>query len=298
MLATLKNAARPFYAGIGNMAAVYACTGIKNSRNEMVRCCARGLDELLTNSFTETGKSWINRIEDRRATLLQDDARLAFLDFGAGSNREGATKERAVKTIAGASKPRFLASILYKIIRHIGPKTCVEMGSCVGLSAAYQSAALTLNTQMLKTRKGSKYDWEHGHLVSIEGDPQTADIARETLRTLNIENAEIVTGSFDKQLEGVLKKMAPVEYLFNDGHHDGDAVLRYFETAYQYMADQSIIVFDDIDWSESMADAWRQITIDRRIFCTINLGGIGVAFIDRSANYREAYRMRIFNPRN
>ena len=44
-----------------------------------------------------------------------------------------------------------------------------------------------------------------------------------------------------------------------DGHHDEQATIAYFEKFIPYLSKNSIIVFDDISWSDGMRRAWNTI---------------------------------------
>lgn len=160
--------------------------------------------------------------------------------------------------------------MLFRMIRHLRPVSCLELGTCVGISASYQASALKLN--------GS------GQLITLEGSPEIAKLARETLAQLELTNATVVTGPFYQTLPGALESAAPIDFLFNDGHHDHDALLAYFTQALPHLAKEAVIVFDDISWSSGMRQAWREIEDDSRVAATVDLGIIGIALIseDRS----------------
>ena len=118
------------------------------------------------------------------------------------------------------------------------PKSLLELGTCVGISAAYQGSACQIN--------------QSGALMTIEGSPALANIAKQTLQSLEIFNTEVVIGPFHSTLETVLKSLAPVDFFFNDGHHDGDAVIEYWRLTLPYFADEAVVIFDDISWSPGM----------------------------------------------
>jgi predicted O-methyltransferase YrrM len=51
----------------------------------------------------------------------------------------------AAKMGTGSSKSRNWALLLYHLLRRFRPTSCVELGTCLGLSGAYQAAALKSN---------------------------------------------------------------------------------------------------------------------------------------------------------
>jgi predicted O-methyltransferase YrrM len=190
---------------------------------------------------------------------------------------EGVRSTVQVADIATASKPAFWALVLFKIIRKLSPRSCVELGSCVGISAAYQASALRLNGQ--------------GTLVTLEGSPEIAAIARETLEGFDLGNASVVTGPFHRTLREVLERAGAVDFFFNDGHHDHDAVMRYFNEAMPHLADGAVMVFDDISWSAGMRRAWAEIEDDDRVAASIDLHTVGMALLRKDAAAKVKFRI-------
>lgn len=81
------------------------------------------------------------------------------------------------------------------------------------------------------------------------------------------------------------------DFFFNDGHHDHDAVIRYFNQVIPYLSDAAVIVFDDISWSRGMRKAWTEIENDERISASIDLHTIGIALIDNAMNTKERFKI-------
>lgn len=236
------------------------------------------LQETLDDKLSADEENAIARIEQRRSALLRSDASISVIDYGAGpssSNRtraemeQGVTVTVSITDTATASKSRFWATILFKIVRKLEPQSCLELGTCVGISASYQAAALKLNGK--------------GTLVTLEGAPEVAKLAEETFATLQIENATIITGPFHKTLAGAMQASKPLDYFFNDGHHDHDAVIRYFNESIPYLTENAVIIFDDISWSKGMRKAWEAIENDARVWASIDLDSIGIALLRKVA---------------
>ena len=144
--------------------------------------------ETLCNSFSDEERKLIDSIESRRESLLRAEGDLEFIDYGAGAGNLSRTQDEmdvgvrssaSISHICSFSKPPFWASILFKLVRNLRPTKCVELGSCVGISGAYQSAALKLNNV--------------GELISLEGSPDIANIASETFSKLELQEVASVT---------------------------------------------------------------------------------------------------------
>lgn len=264
---------------------------LTNSNILQINAVGNALKELLSNTFSENEKKAIIQIEQRRKQLLETDDLIEVVDYGAGNKNSIRDKEdqfrgvvfnKKVSEICNASKPPFWAMFLFKLVKHLKPSTCVELGTCVGISAAYQTSALELN--------------EKGHLFTLEGATQIADVAKHTLANLKLARATVVTGPFHQTLIDVLSNNKPIDYFFNDGHHDHDAVLAYLDQSAPFLAENAVIVFDDIAWSKGMSDAWQSIQNDQRVRASVDLGVIGIAVFNtkKSANeHSQNYKIVI-----
>lgn len=203
---------------------------------------SKALNDVLDNNLNEEEHGWITKIEDQRRHYLSTNKVIEVLDFGAGkadSNRTeeamygGISTEVSVNNICLASKPYFWSLLLFKLVRHFKPKLCVELGTCLGISASYQSAALTLNS--------------FGKLITIEGSPSLSKISAQTFSDLGLEKVDVLTGRFEDQLHQVLTNNEVVDFVFIDGHHDKDATIHYFERFLPFLKSDAVIVFDDIN---------------------------------------------------
>jgi len=190
---------------------------------------------------------------------------------------KGVRSTAVVGKVSQWSKPAFWALVLFKLVRKLEPNSSLELGTCVGISAAYLSAALQLNGK--------------GRLLSLEGSPAIAEIARETLRDMKFENSSVITGPFYETLKASMESAKPIDFFFNDGHHDHDAVIQYFNESLPNLADQSVVVFDDISWNPGMRKAWVEIENHPQVSATIDLETIGIALISRHPARKEKFRM-------
>jgi len=250
------------------------------SRDPYLQLFASSAQAALSGALTSEEKAWTARIERLRAELESSTQKVTRTDFGAGlrtaqagangsSQRpdagDGAVIEDEVQRIARfSSKSGIWALFLFKLIRELRPVRCVEMGTALGLSGAFQAAALALNGR--------------GTLTSLEGSAELAAIARRNWEGLGLQGTNVVVGKFSDTLSSVLAAQGgPVDYVFVDGHHDENATLDYFEQLVPHLASPACLVFDDIAWSDGMQRAWRTIANDRRIQVSVDFGMMGVA---------------------
>ncbi|TPG67499.1 O-methyltransferase [Hymenobacter nivis] len=218
-------------------------------------------------------------IEARRQALLNSPDSLTVTDFGAGSH-SGTGQVRRVAAIARtAAKPPHLAQLLFRLVNHFRPTTVLDLGTSLGLTTAYLAAA----------------DSRH-RVVTFEGCPRVAAVARETFTALQLANVALVEGNLDATLEPALGDLgAPVDFVFFDGNHRREPTLRYFEQCLAHAHEDSVFVFDDIHWSEEMEEAWNAIRAHPSVTVTVDLFHIGLVFF-RKKQPRQDFWLRPLRP--
>lgn len=225
---------------------------------------------------------WLQRIERLRGLLALSTEAVEFADFGAGpaaryDNGDLETVHREVRTVGRMttySKPPQWAYLLFRLVRELKPASVLELGSCVGISACYQAAALELN--------GS------GRLVTLEGAEPLARRSARSLEELGLQHrATVRTGRFADTLDDAVAAQAPIGLAFIDGHHIEEATLHYGERILSAADSEAVLVFDDINWSAGMRRAWQQIAEDHRFALTVQMRSFGLAVVSKSATSRH-----------
>lgn len=224
-------------------------------------------------------RAWIRRIEALRRELLRSDQVISLPDYGDGNRavsdrKPGFDRHWETRTVREqcrlGSKSPFGALLLFRLLREFRPARCLELGTSLGISAAYQSAALRLNGG--------------GALATIEGAPELAELSRRHLQGLGLVETQVLPGRFCDVLPRVLTESEPLDYVFIDGHHDGPATVAYFDRIHPALArGGALVVFDDVAWSGGMAQAWETLRADPRIRISVNLGAMGIGWIDAAA---------------
>lgn len=228
----------------------------------------------IEDDFMQIEKDEIQIIEKKRLNLYKNNDEILTTDYGAGSGSMLRSKQemsngvkvfKRVSQISRASKSFFWSKLIFSLIRNLKPDKSIELGTCVGISATYIGTAKKING--------------NGKLKTLEGCPNIASIAQETINNSNLTNVEIVVGKFDDTFLNEASKMSPIQFLFNDGHHDKEAVLKNFDIAFKFFSKNAVIIFDDINWSKGMKEAWKIIKSDNRVASTFNLRNIGIAIL-------------------
>ena len=203
-----------------------------------------------------------------RERLLASRQVIQRQDFGSGHafniDQEPTLKTTTVSRLCKvAGTPAKQARLLYYLVKELQPQKALELGTCLGISAAYQLAAKS----------------DEGRFVTIEGDPETARLAQQNLDSIGLTGFEVKSGPFAQVLPGVLEALQQVDYVLIDGHHDGGAMQQYFAMIRPYLSVNACVVFDDIDWSESMYNAWRKMRLQYNFLLALDLGRIGIVIV-------------------
>jgi predicted O-methyltransferase YrrM len=232
-------------------------------------------------------KKWVERIEQAREELGRSEQFVPDLlgpmpaDLKLPVAGEAHGNGNTVGTICRmASKNRPWALTLFRLVRALDPKGCLELGTCLGVSAAYQAAALQVN--------GSG-----GRLTTLEGNPYRATIARENLSKLGLDRVEIGVGLFTETLQPALEDLGVVDYAFIDGHHDGKATVAYYRAILPFLAERSVVIFDDIAWTPDMKRAWAEITADPRIVVAVDLFKVGICVVAKEPGKKVSARIAV-----
>ncbi|MEP7252514.1 MAG: class I SAM-dependent methyltransferase [Ginsengibacter sp.] len=216
-----------------------------------------------------------SKIEEKRKQLLNDNTVIAVEDFGAGS-AVIPFKTRKVKAIAASSlKHKKFAQLLYRIAKYYQPKNIVELGTSFGISTSYLASASSATT-----------------VYTMEGAASIASIAQQTFDKLDLNNVELLRGSFDKILPALFEQLEYINLLFVDGNHRRDATLKYFYEALKKSKPSSIFIFDDIHWSIEMEEAWQEIKSHPSVSLTIDLFFIGIVFFSRDFKVKQDFAIR------
>ena len=219
-------------------------------------------------------KSEYFEIENLRKNLLKDDRTITITDLGAGSLVNN-NKQKKVKDLAkNALKSKKLAQLLFRLAKEFNPKTAVELGSCLGITSAYFGKAIP-----------------NGKVVTMEGCPQTAALAKENLSSLAISNTEVVVGNFDINFPEFVQSQEKIDFVFIDGNHRKQATLDYFKLCLPKIHENSVLIFDDIYWSKGMKQAWKEIKNHSKVTLTIDLFWIGLVFF-KTDRVKEHFKIK------
>jgi len=203
------------------------------------------------------------QVEKLRQALKKNESKIDLIDLGAGS-RVNKSNKRSVSEIARVSSgSKKDLALLHNLANWIKAEYILELGTNLGLG-----------TIALSTAESAK------NVVSIEGDPNLAEIAVKNLEKLN-SKAQVIHGSFEEKLDLALSKLKKVDLSYLDGNHKKEPTLNYFTRIKEYTGNNSVIAIGDIHWSEEMEKAWETIKADPDVTATADIFSMGLVFFKK-----------------
>jgi len=215
------------------------------------------------------------KVEALRDQLLNDNTILEVEDFGAGSSIDKKNKRNISSIAKNAAKPKKFGQLLFRIIKYYQPSTILELGTSFGITTSYLSLA--------------KPD---ARLITMEGSKKIADVAKSNFTNLQIGNIETIEGNFDDTLSSVVHSLSTIDFAFIDGNHRQEPTERYFKELLSKTNNNSILVFDDIHWSNEMEAAWETIKSNAAVTCSIDLFFIGIVFFREEFKEKQHFAIR------
>lgn len=202
----------------------------------------------------------IQSIEEIRKELLKNEELILIQDFGAGSVLNKNTN-RSIKYIARTSSSSVKFScFLKRAAQYIDAKNILELGTSFGL-----------NTSYLANKKDAQ-------VTTIEGSLEIAEVALENFQKLDFNNIKLVQANIDNVLTEVLSELGPLDLIYMDANHTYGATISYFNQIQPLLTDSSIVIIDDIHWSEGMYKAWKELCSRKEVSLSIDIFDAGLLF--------------------
>ncbi|MBI9038822.1 MAG: class I SAM-dependent methyltransferase [Bacteroidales bacterium] len=198
--------------------------------------------------------------------LSQDDNVIEVADFGAGATSfpYSSSLKRISKMAQRSSIKSKYGELLFRIVKYYKPETIIEVGTSLGISTTY----LALSNPLTK-------------IISLEGCSNTAAKARENFDQLKLKNIEQIIGNADIFLSKLCKKTDKIDFVFFDANHKKKPTIEYFEQCLEKSHNDTIFVFDDINWSSGMVQAWDYIKNHQKVKLTIDIFFLGIVFFKK-----------------
>ena len=251
------------------------------------------------NSFYIWGE-----IERCREKMLRDERELEFVDYGSaiksrslenGSEAVCRLEFRDMRRVCDIARrslaKRKYAQMLSRLVNWLGASHRLENGSGTAYSLEFRGLTIVeLGTSLGVTTAYMAAMDSRNRVVTFEGCEAVANMARENWKALNINNIECRVGEID--VEQLTRDIEHLDVAFIDANHTCVSTCEYFDVLAGKVREKSVIVVDDIHYSDEMEKAWKAICADERVTSTIDLYQMGLVFFDKHY-WKRNYTMRL-----
>lgn len=209
----------------------------------------------------KTDNHIVSSIENVRKRLKSDHRYINVTDLGSGSeiHKENRRKVSDITKYSAVSKK--YGALLSSLAAEYGNQLIVEFGTSFGISTMYMASSC-----------------KNAKILTMEGCPETAKIADQNFSELGLENISILTGSFDENLQHISDTGLKPGLVFIDGNHRKIPLIRYFNFITEISDYNTVVVIDDIYYSQEMETAWIEIKESEKVSLTIDIFRFGIVF--------------------
>ena len=213
--------------------------------------------------------------ETYRSYLLKNESLVSYEVFGI--NKKKMVKDICVK----ATSKSVWAQFLYLLTKELRHPSVLEIGTNLGISGSYILEAL-------KNKENSMF-------ITMEGVPAFCDIASNQFKKIaSSKNYAIHQGLYQLTFPKLVSKNASFNLVFIDGNHKKNPTIQYFNELKSCLIYPSIFIFDDINWSTEMQEAWGIIKSDKTISYSIDMFKWGIVILNKlPANVQKHYSLHL-----
>ena len=188
------------------------------------------------------------RIEKERRRLQRDTSEYTPPEYGAGSR--GTTPATTGDAVSKSATPMLKGLVLRWFAKG---KSALELGTGFGLGAAYiASSAKRLDT--------IDAEWR---------------LSRDT----NLYIGTQWGMKFDHALREFSRLSKRFNFVHIDGDHRGTALTRYFEELMPLMLADSVIIMDDVIWSEDMHRGYLKCCTNENVKRHLRIHDLGIIWL-------------------
>ena len=138
---------------------------------------------------------------------------------------------------------------------------------------------------------GSALEQEGTSITSIEGCPETIEVAKAYLNEGELLNYTILEGSFTSVLKDLAKTNKSYDLIYIDGHHTAKALLDLIPTCHSLLNEKGVIAVDDIFWSYDVHKAWRKSIQRTKPWASFEFLNFGYMFFDTNGLNQQFFKL-------
>lgn len=226
-------------------------------------------------NFSGEDMASFERCEQFRNQLLQDESLVSYEIFQKDDFK------KVADICQKAASPKTWCHFIYKIIRNAEIKSVLEIGTNLGVSGTYILEGIKVHP--------------NPYFVTMEGVPQLCEIATKQFeQIIPTDKFSVFQGLYQDTFPEVTGMDISFDLLFIDGNHQKDPTIEYFNVLKEKIGDRAIFIFDDINWSKGMKEAWQIVSNDPQVNYSIDLYKQGIVIIDKKdSNKHKKFRLHL-----
>lgn len=214
-------------------------------------------------------------IERVRKSLSKSPVQVPPNDLGAPSRKASARNMRTIGDVIRIStSSAFKCQCLFRLATYMESQVIVEIGAAAGISTAYLASSSP-----------------RAEIHTLEGHPVLTDHIARVAGALEIHNIRIHPGPFEDTLPALLQDLDHFDLAVIDGNHRPGPTIAYYHLLKEKHTDESIIVVDDIRWTEEMWRAWCEMRDDVEVAAALDMFSFGVLLFRRA--FKDKIDMQI-----
>ncbi|SCX91904.1 Methyltransferase domain-containing protein [Nonlabens sp. Hel1_33_55] len=210
-----------------------------------------------------------------RESVKNNPQQLQIIDHGAGSRVFKSNSRSTSNILKHNCSSLKQMKLLYRIGDYFKTKQVLELGTSLGTG----TISLSLAANQVRT---------------VEGSAEVASYARERFREFKLENVQVSQQTFDQFFKELSNTRSEERYdlIYIDGHHDGTATLDYFEKILPHCHEDTVVILDDIYWSQGMTKAWKKLQKHSKVTVSIDTYDWGIIFF-RPQQRQQAFHIKL-----
>jgi len=215
------------------------------------------------NEFSDNALHAFQKCEKNRQELSTNFTEVTYEIFG--SDHKNNVSEISKKAASPASWCQFI----YSLVVNSNTANVLEIGTNLGVSGTYILEALQ-----------QKEDYQ---FLTMEGVAKLCEIATDAFYKIgDPKKIQVIQGLYENTFPQALEQPFKYDLLFIDGNHQEEPTIKYFHELKSKISSPAIFIFDDINWSQGMKNAWATIKSDSDINFSLDLYKQGIVIIDKN----------------
>ena len=156
-----------------------------------------------------------------------------------------------------SSIPHIYGAFLYLAISRLRRRHILEVGTGLGISTLYLLQGITREKK--------------GFVESIEGSNTIAEQHKRIFANYKKSRYRFLHARIENVLPQLLKAKRSYDFVFHDGEHQYETLMRDMKIIMQILTSGGIVVIDDINWTKQMRDAWKKVETLKDVIYTATI---------------------------